>query len=78
MKQMHINVVIPTAEISELLNSWFEENLPADIRIRRGVRKGQKVVCFSIYGTSQEDIIDKWNALDTLLERHKNVEKQKS
>ena len=64
MEQMHIDVVMPTAEISKALNTWFDENLPIDIRIRRGVKKGRKVVCFSIYGSTQENIMAKWNALE--------------
>lgn len=69
MKQMHIDVVMPTAEISKALNTWFDENLPIDIRIRRGVKKGRKVVCFSIYGSTQENIMAKWNALEKLLKK---------
>ena len=69
MKQMHIDVVMPTAEISNALNTWFDENLPIDIRIRRGVKKGRKVVCFSIYGSTQENIMAKWNALEKLLKK---------
>ena len=68
MEQMHIDVVMPTAEISKALNTWFDENLPIDIRIRRGVKKGRKVVCFSIYGSTQENIMAKWNALEKLLQ----------
>ena len=67
MGQMHIDIVMPTAEISKALNTWFDENLPIDIRIRRGVKKGRKVVCFSIYGSTQENIMAKWNALEKLL-----------
>jgi len=67
MKQMHIDVVMPTAEISKALNTWFDENLPIDIRIRRGVKKGRKVVCFSIYGSTQENIMAKWDALEKLI-----------
>lgn len=66
---MHIDVVMPTAEISKALNTWFDENLPIDIRIRRGVKKGRKVVCFSIYGSTQENIMAKWNALEKLLKK---------
>ena len=69
MEQMHIDVVMPTAEISKALNTWFDENLPIDIRIRRGVKKGRKVVCFSIYGSTQEIIMAKWNALEKLLKK---------
>lgn len=69
MKQMHIDVVMPTAEIPKALNTWFDENLPIDIRIRRGVKKGRKVVCFSIYGSTQENIMAKWNALEKLLKK---------
>ncbi|MBQ2951896.1 MAG: hypothetical protein IJE12_12810 [Prevotella sp.] len=69
MEQMHIDVVMPTAEISKALNTWFDENLPIDIRIRRGVKKGRKVVCFSIYGSTQENIMAKWNALEKLLKK---------
>ena len=69
MKQMHIDVVMPTAEISKALNTWFDENLPIDIRIRRGEKKGRKVVCFSIYGSTQENIMAKWNALEKLLKK---------
>lgn len=67
MGQMHIDIVMPTAEISKALNTWFDENLPIDIRIRRGVKKGRKVVCFSVYGSTQENIMAKWNALEKLL-----------
>lgn len=67
MEQMHIDVVMPTAEISKALNTWFDENLPIDIRIRRGVKKGRKVVCFSIYGSTQENIMAKWDALEKLI-----------
>lgn len=67
MEQMHIDVVMPTAEISKALNTWFDENLPIDIRIRRGVKKGRKVVCFSIYGSTQENIMAKWNALEKVI-----------
>ena len=69
MTQMHIDVVMPTAEISKALNAWLDENLPVDIRIRRGVKKGRKVVCFSIYGSTQENIMAKWNALEKLLKK---------
>lgn len=69
MKQMHIDVVMPTAEISKALNTWFDENLPIDIRIRRGVKRGRKVVCFSIYGSTQENIMAKWDALEKLLKK---------
>ena len=69
MEQMHIDVIMPTAEISKALNTWFDENLPIDIRIRRGVKKGRKVVCFSIYGSTQENIMAKWNALEKLLKK---------
>lgn len=69
MEQMHIDAVMPTAEISKALNTWFDENLPIDIKIRRGVKKGRKVVCFSIYGSTQEDIMAKWNALEKLLKK---------
>ena len=69
MEQMHIDVVMPTAENSKALNTWFDENLPIDIRIRRGVKKGRKVVCFSIYGSTQENIMAKWNALEKLLKK---------
>ena len=69
MEQMHIDVVMPPAEISKALNTWFDENLPIDIRIRRGVKKGRKVVCFSIYGSTQENIMAKWNALEKLLKK---------
>lgn len=66
---MHIDVVMPTAEISKALNTWLDENLPIDIRIRRGMKKGRKVVCFSIYGSTQENIMAKWNALEKLLKK---------
>lgn len=69
MEQMHIDVVMPTAEISKALNAWLDENLPIDIRIRRGVKKGRKVVCFSIYGSTQENIMAKWNSLEKLLKK---------
>lgn len=69
MEQIHIDVVMPTAEISKALNTWFDENLPIDIRIRRGVKKGRKVICFSIYGSTQENIMAKWNALEKLLKK---------
>lgn len=69
MEQMHIDVVMPTAEISKALNTWLDENLPIDIRIRRGMKKGRKVVCFSIYGSTQENIMAKWNALEKLLKK---------
>ena len=69
MGQMHIDIVMPTAEISKALNTWFDENLPIDIRIRRGVKKGRKVVCFSIYGSTQENIMAKWDALEKLLKK---------
>lgn len=67
MEQMHIDVVMPTAEISKALNTWLDENLPIDIRIRRGMKKGRKVVCFSIYGSTQENIMAKWNALEKVI-----------
>lgn len=69
MEQMHIDVVMPTAEISKALNIWLDKNLPADISIRRGIRKGRKMVCFSVYGSSQEDIMAKWEALEKLLNK---------
>lgn len=69
MEQMHIDVVMPTAEISKALNTWLDENLPVDITIRRGIRKGRKMVCFSVYGSSQEDIMAKWEALEKLLNK---------
>ena len=66
---MHIDIVMPTAEISKALNTWLDENLPVDITIRRGIRKGRKMVCFSVYGSSQEDIMAKWEALEKLLNK---------
>lgn len=69
MEQMHIDVVMPATEIPKALNTWFDENLPTDIRIRLGVKKGRKVVCFSIYGSTQENIMAKWNALEKLLKK---------
>ena len=69
MEQMHIDVVMPTADISKALNTWLDKGLPTDISIRRGTRKGRKVVCFSIFGSSQEDIMAKWEAVEKLLNK---------
>ena len=66
---MHIDVVMPANEIKKSLDRWLDVNLPVDISIRRGKRKGRKVVCFTIYGTTQEDINTKWNALEKLLKK---------
>ena len=69
VEQMHIDVVIPASEIKKTLDSWLDENLPMDITMRRGKKKGRKVVCFSIYGSSQETIMAKWEALEKLLNK---------
>lgn len=69
MKQMHIDVVMPATGISKALNTWFDENLPTDIRIRMGVKKGRKVVCFTVYGSSQEEIIAKWESLEKVINK---------
>ena len=64
---MHIDVVMPAREISEAMTKWLDSNLPLDIQLRRGNRKGEKVVCFSVYGTTQENIMAKWEALERLI-----------
>ena len=69
MDQIHIDVLKPAVEISKALSAWFDENLPIDIRICRGVEKGRKVVRFSIYGSTQENIKAKWDALEKLLKK---------
>lgn len=69
MGQMHIDVIMPASEISKALNKWLEENLPVDISMRRGRKKGRKIVCFTIYGTTQENINAKLEGLEKVLRK---------
>lgn len=71
MSQMKKIQVAMSAEIlSKSLNLWLENSLPLDISIRQGKSpKGQRCVVFSIAGSSQEDILAKWEALEALIEK---------
>lgn len=67
MKQMHVDMAIPAKTLSKTLETWMSENLPVDIAVRSGKRKGKRVVVLSVYGTTQQDILDKIEALDKII-----------
>lgn len=69
MKQMHADVAMPEASITQVMNEWIDANMPIDIEVKRGEHNGQKMVAFYIYGSTQEDIIAKCEALGKLLNK---------
>ena len=69
MKQMHADVAMPEDMITHGVNEWIDENMPIDIEVKRGEHNGRKMVAFYIYGSTQEDIIAKCEALGKLLNK---------
>lgn len=74
-KTMHVQMVMPSALVPSVLTEWLTDALPFDITVKTGTRrngmyKGQKMVCFTVYGTTQEDINDKLDALELLIDAH--------
>ena len=69
MGQTYIEVVMPASEIKKSLEVWLENNLPMDIEVRKGKRNGKKVVSFTVYGSSQEEIIAKWESLEKVINK---------
>ena len=69
MRQMHGDMAMPEASIPKGLNEWIDTNMPMDIVVKRGEHNGQKMVAFYIYGSTQEDIIAKCEALGKLLNK---------
>lgn len=67
MKQMHVDMLVPAKELSKALETWMGESLPVDISVRSGKRKGKRVLVLSVYGTTQEDILDKIEALNKII-----------
>ena len=69
-RMMKIQVAMSAELLTKGLNLWLENNLPLDISIRQGkTPKGKRRVVFNIAGSSQEDILAKWEALETLIEK---------
>lgn len=74
---MKIQVAMSAELVTKSLNLWLENNLPLDISIRQGkTPKGQRRVVFTIFGSSQEDIMAKWEALKTLIEKEHEESRQ--
>lgn len=67
MKPMRVDMVVPAASVPRLLDEWLDRGIAVDITIRKGTRKGRKVVVLGIYGSTQEDINAKIEALESLI-----------
>lgn len=69
MRQMHGDIAMPEASIPKVMNEWIDANMPMDIVVKRGMHKGCKMIAFYVYGSTQEDILAKCNALGKLLKK---------
>lgn len=69
MSLMHGDMAMPEASIPKGLNEWIDTNMPMDIVVKRGMHKGCKMIAFYVYGSTQEDILAKFNALGKLLKK---------
>lgn len=68
---MTVQMVIPAKDVSAILLDFIKDNLPFDITVRTGTaRRGQRRVCFSINGRTQEDILDKIDALEAVIYKY--------
>ena len=53
MKPMRVDMVVPAASVPRLLDEWLDRGIAVDITVRKGTRKGRKVVVLGIYGSTQ-------------------------
>ena len=68
---MTVQMVIPAKDVSAILLDFIKDNLPFDITVRTGKsRRGQRRVCFSINGSTQEDILAKIDALEAVIYKY--------
>ena len=67
MKPMRVDMVVPAASVPRLLDEWLDRGIAVDITVRKGTRKGRKVVVLGISGSTQEDINAKIEALESLI-----------
>lgn len=67
MKQMRVDMMVPAPSVPRLLDEWLDKGIAIDITVRKGTRKGRKMVVLGIYGTTQEDINAKIEALESLI-----------
>lgn len=67
MKQMRVDMMVPASSVPRLLDEWLDKGIAIDITVRKGTRKGRKMVVLGIYGTTQEDINAKIEALESLI-----------
>lgn len=64
-------MVIPAKDLSATLLEFFKYNLPFDITLCTGTsRRGQRRVCFSINGSTMEDIHAKMDALKAVIYKY--------
>lgn len=69
MNLMHGDMAMPEASIPKGMNEWIYANMPMDIVVKRGMHKGCKMIAFYVYGSTQEDILAKCNALEVLINK---------
>lgn len=68
---MTVQMVIPAKDVSAILLDFIKDNLPFDITVRTGTaRRGQRRVCFSINGSTQEYIHAKIDALEAVIYKY--------
>lgn len=67
MRLMRVDMLIPAASLPHLLDEWLERNIAVDITVRKGTRKGKKVIVLGIHGSTQEDINAKIEAIESLI-----------
>lgn len=68
---MTVQMVIPAKDVSAILLDFLKDNLPFDITVRTGTaRRGQRRACFSINGSTQEDIHAKIDALEAVIYKY--------
>lgn len=67
MKRMRVDMVVPAASVPHLLDEWVDKGITVDLTVRRGERKGEKMVCIGVHDTTQEDINAKIEALERLI-----------
>lgn len=71
MKQMCVQMRMPSADVPATMLEWLEDSLPFDITVRTGRGfMGQRRVVFSVYGSTQTDIMAKLEALETFIDQH--------
>lgn len=67
MKQMRVDMLVPAASVPAFIEEWFGQGITVDITVRKSTVKDKKILCLSVYGSTQEEIMAKIEAVESLI-----------